>query len=258
MTLRRIIGKRVVEVSDAEFNDLSARHSGGVVLDVGTGDGKHAHHLARGRPDQLVIGLDATKDNMRRMATKAAANPAKGGLPNLLYLWAAAERLPEALSEIRELHILMPWGSLLRGVLGSDPVILEGLARACAPDASFLITLNLHAWRPAVPEVGDHPEPTGESAFTDLAPVLDRAGWRLDEAKYLDAEEIAALSTSWTRRLNSARDQLDVLALTGVVNVSSPVLPPARSHRHASASSSAAEPRRVPGSCGTQTAQAAL
>jgi 16S rRNA (adenine(1408)-N(1))-methyltransferase len=220
MAMRRVLGKRIVEIDEAGFDDLLSRHAG-VVLDVGTGDGKHPFHLARQRPDQLVIGLDAAKDNLRKTAAKAAANPAKGGLANLLYLWASAERLPPGLRGVTELHMLMPWGSLLRGMLGSDPSMLRGLAEVCEPDARFLTTLNLHAWRPSVPEVGDHPEPTPESAVKSLGPLLAAAGWRLDEAKYLDAEEIGSLATSWTRRLNSTRAQFDVLALTGVINASS-------------------------------------
>lgn len=257
MTLRRVAGKRITEIGETSFDDLLSRYSG-VVLDVGTGDGKHAYHVARERPDQLVIGLDAAKDNMRKTAAKAAANPAKGGLPNLLYIWASAENLPRVLRGVTDLHILMPWGSLLRGVLGSDLMMLRGLASICTANATFMITLNLHAWRPAVPEVGDHPEPTSTSAFTRVAPALAQAGWRLEQAKYLDAEEILALSTSWTRRLGSARDQLDVLALTGSLNVSSSELPAARGHKHASVTRPAAGPAQAPGSCATQTARAVL
>ncbi|GAA2994403.1 16S rRNA (adenine(1408)-N(1))-methyltransferase KamB [Actinokineospora diospyrosa] len=215
--MRRVTGKQVVEVDEGAFATLRAAYEG-ALLDVGTGDGKHPLHVAKTHPELLVIGLDAAKDNMRKAATKAAASPKKGGLPNLLYLWAAAEQLPAGLSDITELHVLMPWGSLLRGVLGSDPSMLKGLAAVCAPNAKFLITLNLHAWRPAVPEVGDHPEPTPESAEKDLGPALEAAGWHLDTAAYLDADEIAALATSWTRRLNSSRDQLEVLALRGHIN----------------------------------------
>ncbi len=222
--MRQITGKSVVELGEAEFRELRGRYEG-LLLDVGTGDGKHALHVARARPELLVVGLDAARDNLRKVAAKAAAKPAKGGQPNLRYIWAAAEQLPPELRGVTELHVLMPWGSLLRGVLGSDPAMLRGLAAACEPDARFLITLNLHAWRPSVPEVGDHPEPTPESAKGDLRARLADAGWRLGSAEYLDADGIAELATSWTRRLNSSRGQFDVLALTGVINPSGPGQP---------------------------------
>jgi 16S rRNA (adenine(1408)-N(1))-methyltransferase len=219
--MRRVTGKQIVELGAPAFDALLGQY-GGVLLDVGTGDGKHAMQMARQRPDWLVIGLDAAQDNLRRAAAKAGTNPKKRGLPNLLYVWAAAERLPSDLHGVTELHVLMPWGSLLRGILGSDPAVLRGLAGICVPHARFLITLNLHAWRPPVPEVGDHLEPTPASASRDLGPVLHAAGWQLDTAGYLDATGIAELATSWTRRLASSRTHLDVLALTGVVTSSPP------------------------------------
>jgi len=217
--VRRIRGRKVVELSQPEFAELADRHRR-LVLDVGTGDGKHALQLARQRPGELVIGLDAAKDNLRKVS-------ARTDLTNLLFIWAPVERLPAELTGIAELHVLMPWGSLLRGMLGDGAAILSDLAARCVDDAEFLLTLNLHAWRPPVPEVGGHPEPTPETALDELAPIYQRHGWRIATADYLDDEGIAQLATSWTRRLNSSRGRLDVLALTGVINPSSWDAPPA-------------------------------
>ncbi|GAB3478454.1 class I SAM-dependent methyltransferase [Amycolatopsis cihanbeyliensis] len=212
--MRRIVGKQVLELAATEFDELLAAHRG-AVLDVGTGDGKHAQYVAQRNPELLVIGLDAAKDGMREISAKAASR--KRGLANLVYVWASAEGLPAELHGITDLRILMPWGSLLRGVLGSDPDMLRGLAAVCAPGATMLITLNLHAWRPPVPEVGDRPEPTPDSAADMLAGIYTEVGWRLDEARYFGQEEVRALATSWTRRLNSSRSRLDVLGLTATL-----------------------------------------
>jgi Methylase involved in ubiquinone/menaquinone biosynthesis len=213
--VHRVIGKRVVELSAAEFAALRERHTA-VLLDVGTGDGKHVLHVARERPDLLVVGLDANADALRKTSAKAAARADRGGLPNVVFLRAAAERLPDGLSDVAEVHVLMPWGSLLRGMLGEGPV-LEAISAVCRPGAPFLVTLNLHAWRPPVPEVGELPEPDPASARTALAERYAAAGWRLTEAEYLDDAGIAALATSWTKRLGSSRARFDVLALRGTV-----------------------------------------
>ncbi|GGK34557.1 hypothetical protein GCM10010124_29010 [Pilimelia terevasa] len=199
-------------MSAADYAALRAAHDG-AVLDVGTGDGKHAQHLARQHPDRLVVGLDAARDNMRAVSAKAAAR--RSGLPNLIYVWAAAESLPPALHDITDVHVLMPWGSLLRGVVGADPQILGGLRAVCAPGAGLYVALNLHAWRPPVPEVGGHPEPTPESALATMAAPYAAAGWTLADAAYLDTAGVAALATSWTRRLSASRARFDVLAVTG-------------------------------------------
>jgi 16S rRNA (adenine(1408)-N(1))-methyltransferase len=112
----------------------------------------------------------------------------------------------------------MPWGSLLRAFVEPDAAVLRGVADRCRADAEFLVTLNLHAWRPAVPEVGDTAEPTPESVMA-FAPRYAAAGWRITSADYLDAAGIAELGTSWTKRLGSSRNQLDVLALRGTIRL---------------------------------------
>ena len=209
--VRRVVGRSTVDLAAAAFAELRARYAR-VVLDIGTGDGKHVLNLARRHSDALVIGLDASADAMRRTAARAAAKPARGGVPNAVFVWAAAEQLPAELTGIDEVHVLMPWGSLLRAFAGPDPDVLSGIA-ACAPGATFLVTLNLHAWRPPVPEVGDTAEPTPETATA----MLTTAGWPVDSAEYLDEAGVAALGTSWTKRLGSSRDALAVLALRGTL-----------------------------------------
>lgn len=215
--MRRVVGKSTVDLTATELAELRARFPGGPVVDLGTGDGKHVLTLARRRPDALVIGLDAGPDAMRKTAARAAAKPTKGGLPNALFIWAAVEDLPAELTDIGELHCLMPWGSLLRAFVEPNAHVLRGVADRCRPGADFLLTLNLHAWRPPVPEVGDTAEPTPDS-IVDLATAYASAGWRIDSADYLDAAGIAELGTSWTKRLGSSRAELDVLALRGRIN----------------------------------------
>jgi 16S rRNA (adenine(1408)-N(1))-methyltransferase len=162
-----------------------------------------------------VVGLDASPDRMRSAAARAAARPERGGLPNVLFIQAAVERLPPELTGVTGVRVLMPWGSLLRAALGPDPVIMSRLAQACRPGADLLVAVNLHAWRPRVREVGDLPEPDPRWAMTDLASRYARTGWRLERAAYLTDAEVGALGTSWARRLRSSRQRLDVLALRG-------------------------------------------
>ncbi|MGH3794552.1 MAG: methyltransferase domain-containing protein [Pseudonocardiaceae bacterium] len=214
--MRRVVGKQVIEMSSEEFGWL--RGDRPVLLDVGTGDGRHVVRLARQRPHWLVVGLDASRDQMRRTSATAAARPAKGGMPNALFVWASVEQLPDALRDMSEVHVLMPWGSLLRGIVGLDPAILRRLRAASAPGAQLLVTLNLHAWRPPVPEVGTTDEPDPRWARDELAGTYHTDGWRLDAADYLDTAQLDTLATSWGRRLGSSRNNLDVLALTATAS----------------------------------------
>jgi 16S rRNA (adenine(1408)-N(1))-methyltransferase len=214
--VRQVVGRTTLDLSAAAFAQARAGYEG-LVLDIGTGDGKHVLATARRNPGTLVVGLDAGPDAMRRTAARAAAKPAKGGQPNALFVWAAVEQLPAELTGVTAVHVLMPWGSLLRAIVAPDEGVLRAIASACAPGAEFLITLNLHAWRPPVPEVGDTAEPTPDSAGDVLAAAYARAGWVLDSAEYLDDAQIAELGTSWTKRLGSSRDALAVLALRGTL-----------------------------------------
>jgi 16S rRNA (adenine(1408)-N(1))-methyltransferase len=216
MGVRVVAGGSMTDLDDARFATLLARFDG-LVVDIGTGDGKHVLAEARRRPDMLVVGIDAQPDAMRRTALRAAAKPARGGLPNALFVWAAVEQLPLELRDVSELHCLMPWGSLLRALIEPRSAVLRDVAVRCVSGAPFLITLNLHAWRPPVPEVGASAEPTPTSAVEQLAPAYAAAGWTLASADYLDAAQIADLGTSWTKRLRASRSSLDVLALRGTI-----------------------------------------
>jgi 16S rRNA (adenine(1408)-N(1))-methyltransferase len=216
--VRVVLGNATVDVDATTFEALRAEFPGGLVLDIGTGDGKHVLAEARRRPDTLCIGMDAQPNAMRRSAVRAAAKPARGGLPNARFVWAAVEQLPAELTGVTEVHCLMPWGSLLRAVVTADETVLGRVAACAVPNAPFLITLNLHAWRPPVPEVGASTEPSPSSVSSSLAPAFQTAGWQLESADYLDAAQIAELGTSWTKRLGASRTALDVLALRGTLS----------------------------------------
>ncbi|MGI8678611.1 MAG: methyltransferase domain-containing protein [Jatrophihabitans sp.] len=217
--MRQVIGKATIDLDAAGFAQLRSSYPH-LVLDIGTGDGKHVLAVARARPDALVVGLDAGPDAMRKVAARAAAKPAKGGTPNALFVWAAVEALPPELRHVDEVHALMPWGSLLRAVVTPDETVLRGVAAVCRAGAPFLITLNLHAWRPPVADVGATAEPTPASAASLLTPAYARAGWALHTAQYLEDAQLIALGTSWTKRLGSSRDELAVLALRGTIGPS--------------------------------------
>lgn len=214
--MRQVVGKATRELTAADYAALRERFRH-VLLDVGTGDGKHVLSEARRHPETLVIGLDADPERMRPTAARAAAKPARGGVPNAVFVWAAVEQLPAELAGVGEVHVLMPWGSLLRAFVAPDATVLSRLAAACERPARFLVTLNLHAWRPPVPEVGDTAEPTPDSVTADVAPRFAAAGWRVESASYVDEHRLRDLSTSWTKRLGSSRAELAALAVEGTI-----------------------------------------
>ena len=45
-----------------------------VHIDLGTGDGRFVQHVAQTRPNTLVIGLDAARENLHEVSRRAPAN----------------------------------------------------------------------------------------------------------------------------------------------------------------------------------------
>ncbi|MBL8014560.1 MAG: hypothetical protein JNK26_00005, partial [Candidatus Doudnabacteria bacterium] len=111
--LRQIIGKEVRELSSEDFQNLKSGFSK-CVIDMGTGDGRYVYDMAKDDPQTLYVGVDADKQQMQDLSHKANRKPAKGGLDNVLFLWAPAEQAPQELVGCAdELIINFPWGSLL-------------------------------------------------------------------------------------------------------------------------------------------------
>ena len=81
---------------------------------------------------------------MREASRLAARRPERGGLPNALFVLAAAENLPTELDgRIDELQIALPWGSLLRGVACAEPWLVDAMHRVLRPAAEVRILLSV-------------------------------------------------------------------------------------------------------------------
>ena len=81
MTITRVIGKgRTAPLERDAFTELLARYENATV-DVGTGDGRFAYHLASADPTRLVIGIDALDEPMGEVAARPRANPPAGDGP---------------------------------------------------------------------------------------------------------------------------------------------------------------------------------
>jgi 16S rRNA (adenine(1408)-N(1))-methyltransferase len=155
--------------------------------------------LAESEPGSLVIGMDANAASMAETSRRAARPPAKGGRPNLLFVVAAAETPPpELIGLADEVRILFPWGSLLRGVLGSDEQVARGIARLARSGGRVSATVSVTTR-----------DGLGELAVLDadglagIAAAARRADLRLTGTRQLDADDVRATRSTWGRRLLS-------------------------------------------------------
>ncbi len=172
---------------------LAARlsQSHGVLVDIGTGDGRYVCSAAKAHPERLVIGLDACRENLRAASRNVP--------PNALYLIANALDLPRELHGLAaHITINFPWGSLLAGLVEGDPRLLGGLRSLALPDAVVEVRLNAGA----LVESGRSLE---QGAIAVLH-ALCRYGFTPGLPAALDAAALRTCPTTWARRLAFGRD----------------------------------------------------
>jgi 16S rRNA (adenine(1408)-N(1))-methyltransferase len=205
-------GKDVAELDRAGFAAAAGSRER-VVVDVGTGDGRFAYAYARDHPGSLVVALDPVKENLRELSHRAGRKPGRGGLANVLFVWAAVERPPPELAgRADEVHVVLPWGKLARGLLLAEPEVLDGLVFLARPGAALELVLNAEVWEEPVPlEARDLPRPTVEFVAGELAPRLAERGIEVRRVARLAREEIDRLPSSWARRLSHGRGQPNFL-----------------------------------------------
>ena len=187
-------------------------HSGDVVVDLGTGDGKFVLREARARPEALVVGIDALEDAMRESISRASRKPARGGAANAVFVVGDATAPPAELAGRASLvTVNFPWGSLLRALAEPRPEALREIAGLLRPAGRLVALLNLSAGE--------------DSAYAERLelPPLDRdhiegrlvPGWRdagLEDVSWraLAPGEEPPHRTSWGQRLvrGSGRETL--------------------------------------------------
>ncbi len=192
--------------SPAKSSDSLSNHTGeGVVIDIGTGDGRFVSAQARENPNKFYIGIDANVKPLEKVSMKATRRQSKGGLPNALFVQAAVEDLPEELNGVAdEIHIHFPWGSLLKAVASGDEAVLAALGRIAAHECMLEIVIGIDEERDRseIARLG-LPDLSSEYLKHVLAPKYEKAGFEVLDYGSLDPSEWSRLKTSWARKLQS-------------------------------------------------------
>ena len=138
---------------------------------------------------------------MAESSHRAASARRRGGLPNALFVVAAAESLPAELDGVAEsLTVHFPWGSLLQGLLRADPAILDGMRSVCRIGAPISLLLS----------VTERDHLAGIASF-DRENVERMAGGfaahklALIEHRPATAQDLDAAHSTWARRLDAGR-----------------------------------------------------
>jgi 16S rRNA (adenine(1408)-N(1))-methyltransferase len=173
-----------------------------VAVDLGTGDGRAVLVRASAEPRTLTIGIDANAASMIESSRRAAKLARKGGRPNVLFVVAAAEAPPHELACLAdEVTIVLPWGSLLAGVLGRDERVIAGVAALVAPGCRVRALVSTTACDgPDLPALD-------ATLATEIADAWARHGLSLEAFRPATAEELAATPSTWARRLGLGRTE---------------------------------------------------
>lgn len=173
------------------------------MIDVGTGDGVYVYQSPRRNPGKFYIGVDASPRPLEKVSEKIHRKPAKGGLPNALFVQAAVEHLPADLDGIAdEVHVHFPWGSLLRGVAAGESLVLQNLRRVCSPEARLEVILGLDPERDRTEMERLGLEPLSVDYIdSTLAPRYREAGFEIMRRGVLPQKDWLRLQTSWAKRL---------------------------------------------------------
>lgn len=188
----------------------------GIVVDIGTGDGRFVYRSALANPNKFYIGIDANAKPLEKISMKATRKPAKGGLPNVLFVQAAVENLPVELDGVaEEIHIHFPWGSLLGAVMAGDENVVQSLRRICAPECLVEIIIGVDEERDKSEiERLELSSISPEYLENTLIPKYKAAGFDVLESGILTASDWSKLETSWARKLqgNSSRKVIYLIA----------------------------------------------
>ena len=198
----------MVAPSDNSINAPSTNsfdHTGeGVIIDIGTGDGRFVYQSARRNPNKFCIGIDPNTRPLEKISEKIHRKPAKGGAPNVLFVQSALEDLPSELDGVaNEVHVHFPWGSLLRAVATGDAALLQNLRRICADDALLEVVIGIDPVRDKseIERLGLRTL-TLETIDDELRPPYLAAGFEIVERGIIAASEWPEFETSWAKRLH--------------------------------------------------------
>lgn len=131
----------------------------------------------------------------------------KGGAPNVMFLQAAVENLPEELNGVAdEIHIQFPWGSLLKAVLTGEELVLKGLHSLCRSSARLEVIIGFDAER-------DHsefkrlglPELSATYLERELVSRYESCGLKIEDYGILSSLEWPEIESSWAAKLRWGR-----------------------------------------------------
>ena len=154
---------------------------------------------AAAEPGTLVLGIDANASGMAEAASRAARISRRRGLLNARFVACAVEVLPGELAHVADLvTVQFPWGSLLRGIVRTEPGVVEPIARLVKPGGELRLLLSVTERDAALGL-----EALDEPAIEQMTQALEACGLTMIDRRAATAEDLDAARSSWSRRLRA-------------------------------------------------------
>lgn len=183
--------------------------SKGIVLDIGTGNGKFAYTLAKQNPEKLIVGIDPNQSNLVKISSKIYKRPSRGGLPNALFVLADIDNLPmELTNSVNQIFILFPWGSLLRAIVNVEKQAWSNLHRVCQKGAILDIVFGYDKNKD-IREVRNLNLPLLDEHYVKrkMIPEIERLGFTISKIEIVGSMSIKNLPTTWAKKLSQRKDR---------------------------------------------------
>lgn len=177
-------------------------------IDLGTGDGRFAVHLARARPELGVIGIDTCLDHLHGSPRRFPAN--------VRFVQSDARDAGIGAGvATRSVSINFPYGSLLRGLVDADPALLDRLDELLGPRGHLQVRVNERALHDELP--GALPGALLGTALDphDAGNTIVRGLRRLDRVRVssrpIERAELRAFPSTWSKRIGFGRPSAALL-----------------------------------------------
>jgi 16S rRNA (adenine(1408)-N(1))-methyltransferase len=195
----QIKGNKKIELTEEKLLDHSKEYDE-VVLDIGTGDGRFVYKNALENTGKLFIGIDPAEKQMEVFSKKAARKK----VYNAMYLVGSIELLPFDLLEFADhIHIILPWGSLLKNIVDPDRDIVKKLSSLLKINGNLTIILGYDPnFEPSETQRLGLKEINKEFVNDNVVPKLIEYGnLALQQQKVLSKEELFEFETTWSKKL---------------------------------------------------------
>lgn len=175
----------------------------GIIVDIGTGDGKFVYKLAKQFPNRLFIGIDPNQKGLVKTSLKATKKRTRGGIGNVVYVLASIQELPKELEDIaNQVYINFPWGSLLKSIITVEKKAWENIKLIMKKDGVLDIVFGYDPLidkseidRLALPRLSSN------HIQNKLVPKIEAFRFKPTSFEKLNTNDLKSYPTTWSKKM---------------------------------------------------------